>query len=91
MVNVSDLGTNSSFSDAIGAAGNILSQAFSPITGILRALGIVLIVYIIVLIIKAFLSIKTSQRIKKIAENVEEINLKLNNTNKSSKKHQRGK
>ena len=90
MVNMSDFGVNSSeiLGEASKNVGNILSQTFSPIMGILKAIGIVILVYIVILIIKAILAMKTGARIKKIAENVEEINLKLDKVinNKKEKK-----
>jgi len=44
---------------------------------ILEAIGIAFFIYLIFLIIKAFFAMRTNSRIKKIAQNVEEINKKL--------------
>lgn len=54
-----------------------LSQALAPIMPVLKAIGIAFLVYIIFLIIKAFVSMRTNSRIKKICNNVQEINEKL--------------
>jgi len=60
--------------------GNILqglSPFFSPLITILKAIGIVVIIYIIFLIIKSILSWRDHSRLKKIAQNVEQINEKF--------------
>ena len=44
---------------------------------ILEAVSIVVLIYVIFLIVKAVLAMKTNSRIKKISENVEEINKNL--------------
>lgn len=75
---VTDLiNTSGIFSDATGAISSTLSQALAPVMGILQAIGIVFLVYIIVLIIKAFMDVRNGSRLKKIVQNVEEINQKL--------------
>jgi len=63
-----------------------LSQVFSPVMGIVKAVGIVLIIYLVFLIVKSITSIKTSLRVKSIAKNVSEINLKLDKLIKEKKK-----
>ena len=69
---------------SIGAANltGILSETFSPIMGILKAVGIVFIIYLIFLIIKAATSINSARNIKKIAQAVDEINSKLDKKKK---------
>lgn len=58
-------------------SGFILDK-FSPLVTIFKILGVVIIIYVIFLIIKALFRWKTAWDIGKIARNVEEINAKMN-------------
>lgn len=70
-----------------GTIGPVLSSTLSPIMPILQAVGIAFLVYLIFLIIKAIVGINSSLRLKRIAQNVEEINAKLDKLiNKKEKK-----
>lgn len=55
-----------------------ITSKLGLLVNILEAIGIVFLIYLIFLIIKAFFSMRTNLRIKKIASSVEEINSKLN-------------
>ncbi len=57
-------------------SGFILDK-FSPLVTIFKILGVVIIIYVIFLIIKALFRWKTAWDIGKIARNVEEINSKM--------------
>ncbi len=50
---------------------------FSPVVTIFKAVGVIILVYILFLILKTLLSWRASHRIGKIEKNVEEINEKL--------------
>ena len=68
-----------------------LSQFFSPITTILKAVGIAFVVYVIYLIVKSILNWRNRNRIKNIEKKVDEINKKLDSLvgkkiNKTEKK-----
>jgi len=63
-----------------------VSASLHTLINILEAIGIVVLIYIIFLIIRAFFAINTNRRIKKISENVEQINSKLDNLVKKKKK-----
>jgi len=54
-----------------------ITAKFGFLINILEAIGIVVLIYIVFLIIKAFFSVRMNERIKKISNNVEEINQKL--------------
>lgn len=58
---------------------NALSNipGMSTIIQISKAVGIVIIIYIIVLILRALIDMKQALRFKKLAKNVEEINQKM--------------
>jgi len=64
-------------SEIIEGLSPMLSDKLSPLITIFKAVGIVLLVYIIFLILKALFSWRASHRLKIIAKNVEEINEKL--------------
>ncbi len=61
--------------------GNQLSENFltsmSPLITIFKAVGIILLIYLIFLIIRAAFRWRTSFRIGRISKNVEQINKKL--------------
>lgn len=50
---------------------------FAPLITIFKAVGIIILIYILFLILKALLDWRASHRIGKIERNVEEINEKL--------------
>lgn len=79
------INTSGIFSGATNAVSGVLSQTLSPLMGILKAVGIVFLIYIVILIIKAIMEMRTGSRIKKIADNVEEINQKLDKIVKKKK------
>ena len=56
---------------------SIANPILQPLMTILKAVGIVVIVYVIFLLIKGILSWRDHSRIKKILKNVEAINEKL--------------
>jgi large-conductance mechanosensitive channel len=70
------------------------SQVFGPnfmgdlgyLVKVGEALGIALIAYIIFLIIRAIMQMKTASQIKKISKNVEEINEKIEKLVRKQKK-----
>jgi len=53
------------------------AAGLSSLLKIIEAAGVILIIYLIILVIRAVFSIKTNLRIKKISNNVEQINSKL--------------
>ncbi len=57
-------------------SGYVLDK-LSPLITIFKILGVVVLIYVIFLIIKALFRLKTAYNIGKIARNVEEINGKL--------------
>lgn len=63
-----------------------LSTVLSPVMGIIKAIGIAVLVYIIFLIIKSIYNLKTARRIKRIEEKVNEIDDKLDSITKKKKK-----
>ena len=67
--NITDIGTLTT------AVANL--PGMSMLVKISQAVGIVVIMYILILIIKAFMQMKQTLRIRQIAKNVEEINNKL--------------
>lgn len=72
VVNTSEIGE--------GIVGELLPpilDKISPLITIFKAVGIAVLVYIIFLIIKAFLGWRTASKIRKIDKNVEQINRKL--------------
>lgn len=72
VVNTSEIGE--------GIVGELLPpilDKISPLITIFKAVGIAVFVYIIFLIIKAFLGWRTASKIRKIDKNVAEINKKL--------------
>ena len=52
-------------------------EKISPLITILKAVGIVLLVYILFLIARAVLNLRMNMKISNISKNVEEINKKL--------------
>lgn len=70
---VEAINTSQVASDAISSLGT----AISPFIGIIKAVGVLLILYIIFLIAKGIMNFKNQQRVKRIEENVIEINKKL--------------
>ena len=69
-VNIQDLLNGSSLTPA-------LSSVFGPLIPYIQAIGIAVIVYVIFLIIKSFISIRAALRDKKMAKDISEINEKL--------------
>lgn len=78
---INNLGLNLSAEEiGKGIISNLPPEAAASLhtfINILEAVGIVFLVYLIFLIIKAIFAMKTNARIKKISQNVEEINGKL--------------
>jgi len=68
---------------------NSVSTTLSPLMGLFKAIGIAVLVYIIFLIIRAFLSIRTTLRIKQIALDVKDIKDKVNILIKSNQKNKK--
>ena len=68
---------------------NSVSTTLSPLMGLFKAIGIAVLVYIIFLIIRAFLSIRTTLRIKQIALDVKDIKDKVNILIKSNPKNKK--
>jgi len=64
-------------SEFIEGLSPMISDKFSSLITIFKAVGIVLLIYIIFLILKALFSWRAAHRLKIIARNVEEINEKL--------------
>ena len=66
-----------------GDLGSALGSAFSSIPGmstilqISKAVGIVIIIYLIVLIFRALIQARQALRLKNLAKNVEDINKKM--------------
>ena len=60
-----------------------IMDKISPLFTVFKALGIVVIIYILFLIIKSILSWRDHSRLKKIAQNVEQINDKISSIIKS--------
>jgi hypothetical protein len=56
---------------------NSVLDKFSPVINLFKVVGVVLLIYILILILKAIINLGTAIRIKKIASNVESINAKL--------------
>ena len=54
-----------------------LTPVLTPLITIFKAVGIAILIYVVFLIIRAFLNLKATLRIRKISQNVEEINSKL--------------
>ena len=78
---INDIGLNLSAGEVgKGIISNLppeVAASLHTFINILEAIGIVFLIYLIFLIIKAFFAMKTNSRIKKISQNVEEINSKL--------------
>ena len=81
IINSSDIG-----SQILPSVFQELSKSFEPLMGILSAIGIAFVVYLVVLIIKGIMSIRTGMKITKIAQNVEQINEKMNSLVKKKNK-----
>ncbi|MDO8516822.1 MAG: hypothetical protein Q7S33_01735 [Nanoarchaeota archaeon] len=78
--------SNEASSEVISNIISGLAPQLAPLMGILQAVGIIFLIYIIILIIKAILNIRTGFKVSKIAKNVEEINQKLDVLTKIKKK-----
>ena len=52
-------------------------ERFSPLITILKAVGIVLIVYFLFLILKTLFTWRAAAKVRRIAKNVEELNMKM--------------
>jgi len=63
-----------------------LSSTLAPLMGLFKAIGIVILIYIIFLIVKSFLNIRTTIRIKQISQDVKEIKEKINLLTKNNLK-----
>lgn len=82
---IGDLVTNVSNGINLNITDSLV-QVFSPIMGILKAISIAFLIWIIFMIIKAIVNIRVGLNIRKMAANVEDINHKLDLLIKKSKK-----
>ena len=75
-LNVTDIGGEIG-KNIIGNLPSGITSGLSTLITIGKAIGIAILVYVIFLIIKAIVQIGYARRIKRIANNVEEINKKM--------------
>lgn len=81
IINSSEIGTN-----ILASLPPELLQSASSLMNIFKAIGIAFLVYIIFLIISLLFKWRESSKLKKIANNVEEINKKMDILVKKAKK-----
>jgi len=67
---------NITSSGILGTLSNL--PGVGTLVNVLSGIGLVIIIYFIFLIIRTITQIRHNQNIKKLAENVEEINKKMN-------------
>lgn len=77
MVNNISINATETTSNLLENISPILMDKLSPLITILKAIGILVLIYIIFLVIRALLRLRDSSRLKKISKNVAEINDKL--------------
>jgi len=83
-----DFFTNASILDVVEALPPELSNSIGTLVTILKAIGIVVLIYLIYMITNGVLKWRTNKRIKKIHKIVEEIDRKLDIVFKKKHKKQ---
>lgn len=86
MTDIPLINANETANQIIGALPPALIDKLSPLITIFKAVGIVVLIYIIFLIIKTFLAIRDHARIKKTHNLTKEINEKLDTLIKQKSK-----